>query len=206
MTLDDALARTPLIAILRGVRPEEAPHIGEALVRAGFTAIETPLNSPEPFKSIAALAKAFGHEVIVGGGTVMTPDDVERVAEAGGRMIVAPNTSAAVIAKTLQLGLTPLPGFYTPTEAHAAITSGASLLKLFPASTGGPQHLRAIRAILPAHVRVFAVGGVKPMDFSSWRAAGALGLGLGSELYRPGQSAEETYAKACAAVQACSAS
>lgn len=206
MKLEDALRTTPFVAILRGVRPDEAPHVGEALVRAGVTAIETPLNSPEPFRSIAALAEAVGGRATVGGGTVMTPEDVERVAKAGGRIIVAPNTSPAVIGRALELGLTPIPGFYTPSEAALAIASGATVLKLFPAATGGPQHLRAIRAVLPADIQVLAVGGVKPGDFASWRAAGAAGLGLGSELYRPGQTAEDTYAKACAAVQACSPS
>jgi 2-dehydro-3-deoxyphosphogalactonate aldolase len=204
MKLEDALRETPLIAILRGVRPDEAVDVGGALVRAGFRVIETPLNSPDPFASIAALARAFGEQAVIGGGTVLTLDDVERVAEAGGRIVVAPSTSPAVIERALELGLFPLPGFYTPSEAALATAAGATLLKLFPASTGGPQHLKAIRAVLPPHVGVVAVGGVAPRDFAEWRAAGAMALGLGSDLYRPGQSAEETYGKACAAVETCS--
>lgn len=205
MKLEDALRETPLIAILRGVRPDEAVDVGGALVRAGFKVIETPLNSPDPFASIAALARAFGEQAVIGGGTVLTLDDVERVAEAGGRIVVAPNTSPAIIERALELGLLPLPGFYTPSEATLAMAAGATFLKLFPASTGGFQHLKAIRAVLPPHVGVVAVGGVTPHDFAEWREAGATAIGLGSELYRPGQSAEETYVKACAAVDSCSA-
>jgi 2-dehydro-3-deoxyphosphogalactonate aldolase len=204
MKLEDALRETPLIAILRGVRPDEAVEVGGALVRAGFKVIETPLNSPDPFASIAALARAFGEQAVIGGGTVLTLDDVEGVAEAGGRIVVAPNTAPAIIERALELGLSPLPGFYTPSEATLATAAGATLLKLFPASTGGFQHLKAIRAVLAPHVGVVAVGGVKPRDFADWREAGATALGLGSELYRRGQSAGETYVKARAAVEACS--
>ncbi|MBC7768198.1 MAG: 2-dehydro-3-deoxy-6-phosphogalactonate aldolase [Phycisphaerales bacterium] len=202
MLLEDALRETPLIAILRGVRPDEVLGIGDALVRAGFKVIEVPLNSPQPFDSIALLAREFGAGAIIGAGTVVDAGDVERVAEAGGRIVIAPNTDTAIIGRSIALGLTPFPGFYTPSEAYAAIKAGARYLKLFPAATGGVAHLRAVRTVLPPDVKVFAVGGARPSEFSNWRDAGADGLGLGGELYRPGQTAEETYEKAREAVAA----
>ncbi len=201
--LDDALAETPLIAIIRGVRPEEVLHIGDALVRAGIRVIEVPLNSPDPFASIETLARQFSEEAVIGGGTVVRVEDVDRLAEAGGRIAVAPNTATGVIARTLELGLTPMPGFFTATEAFAALGAGAAHLKLFPASTGGVTHMKALRAVLPPEARLYAVGSVRPTEFRSWRNAGAFGLGLGSELYKPGMSAAEVFERAVQAVQAC---
>lgn len=205
MTLDEALRETPLIAILRGVRPEEAVAIGDAIVRAGIRAIETPLNSPDPFSSIAALARAFSDRAIIGGGTVLTGADVDRLADAGARIVVAPNTARDVIARALERGLTPLPGFFTPSEAFTALGAGATHLKLFPAVTGGFAHMKALRAVLPVEARVYAVGSVKPQDSYAWREAGAAGLGLGSELYTPGMQGEDVYARAVHAVRACRA-
>jgi 2-dehydro-3-deoxyphosphogalactonate aldolase len=203
MMLDDAMAKNPIIAILRGVVPAEVAGIGDALVRAGVCAIEVPLNSPEPFASIAALADRVGDRAVIGGGTVVKVSDVDRVAEAGGGIVVAPNTDSEVIGRTAELGLTPVPGFHSPSEAFAALEAGARHLKLFPAITGGCAHMKAIRAVLPSRALVYAVGGVRPQDFRLWREAGAAGLGLGSELYRPGATADEVYARAAQAVQAC---
>lgn len=202
MTLDEALTVCPLIAILRGVRPDEAPDHAEALIGAGIRAIEVPLNSPDALISVARLTGAFGGDCLCGAGTVLTTLQVDEVAAAGGRLIVSPNTSALVIARAVERGLTPVPGFATATEAFAAIDAGARHLKLFPARTYGPDHLRQLRAVLPTEIRVLAVGGVGPADMAAWRAAGAGGFGLGSELYRPGQTPEETAAKAARAVAA----
>lgn len=203
MTLEEALRETPLIAIIRGVRPDEAVAIGEALLRAGIRVIEVPLNSPDPLASIAALVKAFNTRALIGGGTVLRAEDVGRIADIGGKIVVAPNSARDVIQRTLELGLTPMPGFFTPGEAFAALEAGATHLKLFPASTGGYAHMKAVRAVLPPAARLYAVGGVHPKEFHQWRAAGAVGLGLGSELYKPGIKADDTYAKAVQAVQAC---
>ena len=205
MTLDDALKVCPLIAILRGVRPEEVLDHANALVEAGLRAIEIPLNSPDPFASIALLTGAFDGDCVCGAGTVLTTADVEKVAAAGGRLIVSPNTSPAVIARAIELHLTPVPGFATASEAFAAIDAGARHLKLFPARSYGPDHLRQLRAVLPADVAVLAVGGVGPADMAAWRAAGVGGFGLGSELYQPGQTPDETAAKARRAVEAATA-
>jgi 2-dehydro-3-deoxyphosphogalactonate aldolase len=202
MTLNEALDTCPLIAILRGVRPEEALDHAHALVEAGLRAIEIPLNSPDPLTSVARLAEGLGERVLCGAGTVLTAAQVDAVAAAGGRLIVSPNTSAAVISRAVELGLTPVPGVATASEAFAAIDAGARWLKLFPARTYGPDHLRQLRAVLPADVKVLAVGGVGPADMALWRAAGVSGFGLGSELYRPGQTPAETAAKAARAVAA----
>jgi len=202
MTLDEATRSMPLIAILRGIKPDEVGAHADALVSCGVKIIEVPLNSPEPFKSIKTLSARFGEDLVLGAGTVLTATAVDQVADAGGKIIVTPNTDAAVIERALARGLTPLPGFYSPTDALRAVAAGARALKLFPASTGGPSHLRAIRAVLPDEITTYAVGGAKPSDFSLWREAGACGLGLGSELYRPGQSPEETRRRAEAAIAA----
>jgi 2-dehydro-3-deoxyphosphogalactonate aldolase len=201
--LDDALRETPIIAILRGVRPDEIYDIAAELVDAGVRVIEVPLNSPDPLTSIAALAQEFHREAVIGAGTVVLSEDVQRVAGAGGQIVVAPNADVNIISRALSLGLSPIPGFFSPSEAYLAINAGATRLKLFPASTGGPQHLAALRATIPAEIQVYAVGGVKPSEFYAWRAAGAFALGLGSELYRPGQSAQETAERARMAVKAC---
>ncbi len=196
MTLDEALAACPLIAILRGVRPDEVLEHANALYSAGIRAIEVPLNSPDPLESVARLAKAYGDTCVIGAGTVLNVAQVEAVFAAGGKLIVSPNADAAVIARTVALGMYSAPGVGTATEAFAAIAAGARHLKLFPAATYGPGHLKQLRAVLPAEVAVLAVGGVGPNAMADWFAAGALGFGLGSELYKAGQSAAETSEKA----------
>ena len=202
LDLREALAACPVIAILRGVRPEEIPTIAEALYAAGVRVVEVPLNSPQPLDSIARLASAFRGRLACGAGTVLQTDQVDEVVAAGGRVIVAPNMDASVIRRALELGAEPFPGFFTPSEAFEAVQAGATRLKLFPAGTLGPAYLRALKAVLDPAVKVFAVGGVRPDQMADWRGAGAAGFGLGSELYRPGQSADETFAKAQLAVAA----
>jgi 2-dehydro-3-deoxyphosphogalactonate aldolase len=202
MRLDEALAVSPIVAILRGVRPDDVVAISEALHAAGVRAVEVPLNSPEPFESVRRLAKAFGGRMACGAGTVLSAAEVQRSAEAGARFIVAPNTDAAVIRRAVKLGLEPAPGFATASEAFAAIGAGARHLKLFPAVSYGPGHLRQLKAVLPAEAVVWAVGGVGGGDLKAWWEAGARGFGVGSEIYKPGQSAEETAAKATALVEA----
>ena len=199
---DRCFARLPLIAILRGVRPDEVEEIGEALVEAGFTLIEVPLNSPDPFDSIARLARRFGDRALVGAGTVLTPDAVDRVQAAGGALIIAPNADPSVIARAAAHGLPALPGVFTPTEAFAALAAGAAALKLFPAEGGSPAMLKAIRAVLPRETRLLPVGGIAPDTMSPWVAAGADGFGLGSALYKPGQDAATVGAAASAFVDA----
>lgn len=198
MTLNfsDAFARCPLVAILRGVRPEEVEPIGDALVDAGFTLIEVPLNSPDPFDSIGRLVACVGDRAMIGAGTVLSVDDAERVAELGGTMVVSPNTDPAVIRASVAAGMASLPGYFTPSEAFAAIAAGASALKLFPAEAATPAVLRAHRAVLPKSLPVLAVGGVTPDTMAPWRAAGADGFGLGSALYKPGASAAAVAAAA----------
>lgn len=192
----------PLVAILRGITPAEVERVGGALLEAGIGCIEVPLNSPEPLMSVGILARAFGDAAEIGAGTVLSTDEVRQVAAAGGRLIVAPNTDAEVIGAARALGLRCLPGVFTATECLAAIRAGADGLKLFPASLIGPDGLRALSAILPASVPVYAVGGVGTQDFGAWRAAGAAGFGLGTALYAPGLSAAEVGARARAVVAA----
>lgn len=195
-TLADALADTPIIAILRGLTPDEAASVGAAVVVAGVRALEVPLNSPEPFASIRHLADAVGDRAAVGAGTVLRAADVDASRDAGGGFVVAPNTDAAVIVRARALGLTPTPGVATATEAFTAIAAGATRLKLFPASTYGPGHMKALCAVLPAHVAVYAVGGVSVDELGAWRDAGAAGVGVGSEVFKPGMSASEVGARA----------
>ncbi|WP_439578118.1 2-dehydro-3-deoxy-6-phosphogalactonate aldolase [Elioraea sp.] len=183
------LARSPFVAILRGVRPEEVVPIAQAVVDAGWCVIEVPLNSPAPFASIARLSEALAADILVGAGTVRTPAEVDRVAEAGGRLIVMPHADVTVITHAARRGLMGLPGVYTATEAFAAIDAGADALKLFPAEIGGPALLKALRAVLPKELPVLPVGGVAPDTVAAWRAAGAAGFGVGSALYRPGDDA-----------------
>ena len=181
-----ALQACPLIAILRGVRPEEAVAVGQVLVDAGFRILEVPLNSPEPLKSIRALSTAFP-EVVIGAGTVLHRAEVGPVQAAGGRLVLAPNFQPEVVAQARDLQLATLPGVMTPTEAFAALQAGATGLKLFPAELLGAAALKAWRAVLPAGTMVLPVGGVHPGNVAAWQAAGADGLGIGSALYRPGQ-------------------
>lgn len=199
-SFDAAFARCPLIAILRGVAPNEVEAIGEALIEAGFALIEVPLNSPDPLASVERLARRFAGSAVIGAGTVLRATDVVAVAAAGGTMIISPNTNAQVIAKSAALGLASLPGVATPSEAFAALDAGATALKLFPAEASSPQALKAMRAVLPADVRILPVGGISPDNAGPWRAAGAAGFGLGSALYKPGISASEVRANAMAFV------
>jgi 2-dehydro-3-deoxyphosphogalactonate aldolase len=191
-----AFAALPLVAILRGIRPDEVEAAGEALVEAGFTLIEVPLNSPDPLSSIERLAKRVGDKAIVGAGTVLTSVQVGEVQGAGGAMIVSPNTDIRVIAESAARGMVSLPGYFTPTEAFAALQAGATGLKLFPAEAATPAVVKAQRAVLPKHVPLLAVGGITPDNMAPWQAAGADGFGLGSALYRAGASADEIAANA----------
>lgn len=186
----------PLIAILRGVTPDEAPAITEMLIDAGIDRIEVPLNSPEPVESIARLARAFGQVAEIGAGTVLTTEEVRAVHDAGGRLIVSPNCDAAVIRETKTLNMASYPGVLTPTECFAALAAGADGLKVFPSFLMGTEGLRAIRAVLPPGTDVFMVGGVGPENFSEWTAAGASGFGIGSSLFKPGRSAAEVGTRA----------
>jgi 2-dehydro-3-deoxyphosphogalactonate aldolase len=202
MTLDDALAACPIVAILRGVRSEEVVPIAEALFQSGVRAVEVPLNSPNPLASVRRLVDRLGQDMACGAGTVLEMADVGRAAEAGAGFIVSPNTDGAVIRRAVAMGLEPAPGFATASEAFQAIGAGARHLKLFPAATYGPGHLRQLKAVLPDEVTVWAVGGVGAADLAPWWAAGARAFGIGSEIYIPGQSVAETSAKAAALVQA----
>jgi 2-dehydro-3-deoxyphosphogalactonate aldolase len=183
-----AMARCPLVAILRGVGPEEIEGIADALVDAGFSMIEIPLNSPNPLASIARIAQRYGDDVLIGAGTVLSVDQVKAVQGAGGRLIVSPNSNIEVIAASAAAGLVSLPGYFTPSEAFAAIAAGASGLKLFPAEAATPAVLRAQRAVLPADMAVLVVGGITPETMAPWLGGGAQGFGLGSALYKPGDA------------------
>jgi 2-dehydro-3-deoxyphosphogalactonate aldolase len=194
------LDECPLVGIIRGVTPDEAEAIGDAITEGGIRIIEVPLNSPEPLKSIERLAKKFGDKVLVGGGTVLDPADVARVRDVGGRLIVSPNTNPDVIAATAAAGLVASPGYFTPTEAFAAIQAGATALKLFPAENSSPAALKSQLAVIPKEIPIMVVGGVKPDNMRQWLDAGATGFGLGGGLYKPGQSAAETLDKARAYV------
>lgn len=192
----------PLIAILRGLTPSEAPAIAAALIGAGITRIEVPLNSPNPLDSIRLLARDFGEQAWIGAGTVLTVADVAAVAEAGGRMVLSPNCAPDVIRATRQAGMESFPGVLTPSEAFAALAAGATGLKLFPGELIGPVGLRAMRAVLPHGTACWAVGGVSADNMGAWRQAGAAGFGIGSALYAPGDSAEVVAAKAGRMVEA----
>ena len=202
MTSDSNANSAALVAILRGVVPERILKIGDVLYAAGFRIIEVPLNSPDPFASIAALAACDRPDWIVGAGTVLTVADVQRTHAAGGRLVVAPNCDPEVIRSAVQLGMRVMPGFATATEAFQAIQAGAQDLKLFPACTYGPRHLQALRAVLPTSVRVFPVGGIGVGDIGAWLTAGAAGFGLGSELFRPEYELEEIAQRAADLVRA----
>jgi 2-dehydro-3-deoxyphosphogalactonate aldolase len=202
MNPDALLAELPLVAILRGVTPARIEGVAGALFEAGLRAIEVPLNSPQAFQSIEILAKTFGERCLTGAGTVLTPGDVDRVADAGGRLLVTPNSNPQVIARGVEKGLTVMPGFFTPSEGFAAVAAGSRYLKLFPASSGGIDHLKAMLAVLPKTVPVYAVGGVGAGNMSDWKKAGAAGFGLGSDLFKPDFSNEEIAARAAKCVAA----
>jgi 2-dehydro-3-deoxyphosphogalactonate aldolase len=187
-TLTAALDPLPLVAILRGLTPAEAPAIGAALFAAGFRVLEVPLNSPQPLQSIAALARALP-DALVGAGTVLTEEEVRLVQDAGGRLIVSPNFDARVVEAAATRGLACLPGIVTPSEAFAALAAGASGLKLFPAEMVSPAAVKALRAVLPPEVLLLPVGGITPTTMTAYRAAGANGFGIGSALYSPGKDA-----------------
>jgi 2-dehydro-3-deoxyphosphogalactonate aldolase len=185
------LAPTPLVAILRGVKPDEAEAIAAVIIEAGFGAIEVPLNSPEPLASIEKLARRFGDRVLVGAGTVLEPHQVDEVAAAGARLVVAPNADRAVIGHAAKLKLVVLPGVATMTEAFVALKAGASGLKLFPGDALGPEIVRAWRSVLAKETQLYPVGGVTPERIGPYRRAGANGFGIGSALYKPGASVDE---------------
>lgn len=186
----------PLIAILRGVTPSEAAPMAAALIDAGITQIEVPLNSPDPFDSIKSMADAHRHDALIGAGTVLSVDDVGRVAQAGGKLVVSPNVDQRVIVATKTAGMASWPGVMTPTECFAALKAGADGLKIFPASLIGPDGIKAIRAVLPKGTKVYAVGGAGADNFRVWMDASADGFGIGSALYKPGLSVADVKARA----------
>ncbi|WP_027170124.1 2-dehydro-3-deoxy-6-phosphogalactonate aldolase [Mesorhizobium sp. WSM3224] len=191
-----------LVAILRGLKPAEAISIGQALFDAGIEAIEVPLNSPEPFSSIASIVEVLPKTALVGAGTVLTAADVDALHKAGGRLLVSPNIDAEVMGRAMHHGMVTMPGVFTPTEAFQAIRLGASALKFFPASVLGASGIAAIRAVLPATTLIGAVGGVSDKDFAGYKAVGVSVFGLGSSLYKPGASVEDVAQRARAAVAA----
>jgi len=195
------LDECPLIAIIRGVKPDEAEAIGDAIYEGGIRIIEVPLNSPDPLNSIGQLAKKFGERMLVGAGTVLDPADVSRVRDVGGRIIVSPDTNPEVISAAASAGLVSSPGYYTPTEAFSAIRAGATSLKLFPAEGATPAVLKAHLAVIPREVPILIVGGVQPGNIRPWLDAGAAGFGLGGGLYKPGQSPAGTLDKTRAYVR-----
>jgi 2-dehydro-3-deoxyphosphogalactonate aldolase len=204
MELKSCLARCPLIAILRGVRPDEVAAIATALETAGIAIVEVPLNSPDPLASIATLAREFGARLLIGAGTVMTEAQVAAIAHAGGRLIVTPHADPALTRAAKAHGLIAVPGCFTPTEAFAMLAAGADALKLFPAEAASPAVLRALRAVLPPDTAVLPVGGIDAGNIPAWRAAGAAGFGIGSAIYRPGDTAETVAAKARALLESLS--
>jgi len=189
-TLAPWLQKCPLIAILRGIKPDEAIAIGETLAEAGFAIIEVPLNSPQPLASIEALARRLGDRLLIGAGTVLTQGHAQRVADSGGRLAVMPHCDAPVIHRARQAGLITVPGFFTPTEAFAGLAAGADALKLFPAEAAPPAVLRALKAVLPPELPILPVGGISPENMTGYRQAGAAGFGIGSALYKPGDTPE----------------
>ncbi len=202
MKLTAWLARCPLVAILRGIRPEEAEAIGAALVEAGIRVIEVPLNSPQPLDSIRRLQAMFGDRALVGAGTVMTTTEVREVAAAGGKLLVTPHAAPQLVREAKGVGMLACPGFLTPAEAFACLEAGADGLKLFPAEAASPAVLRALAAVLPPGTPVLPVGSMNAQTIPPWRAAGAAGFGIGSAIYRPGDTAEVVAGKARALLAA----
>ncbi|HBI11772.1 MAG TPA: 2-dehydro-3-deoxy-6-phosphogalactonate aldolase [Franconibacter pulveris] len=194
--------RLPLIAILRGIKPEEAQDHVAAVIDAGFEAVEIPLNSPDWRTSIPAMVNAFGDKALIGAGTVLKPEQVDELAEMGCQLLVTPNIQPEVIRRAVGYGMTVCPGCATATEAFNAIDAGAQSLKIFPSSAFGPDYIKALKAVLPPEIPVFAVGGVTPENLAVWLKAGCVGAGLGSDLYRAGQSVERTAEQAKAFVKA----
>lgn len=202
MTFDEAVAQCGIIAILRGVRPSEVVAIGEALYEAGIRIVEVPLNSPDPFVSIAALADTFKGRLVTGAGTVLDVASVDLLKISSGTISVSPDCNPAVIGRAVEQGLVPLPGVFTPTEAFTAIRAGASHLKLFPAEAASPVTVKAWKAVLPKHVKLYAVGGVTPANMQAWADAGCSGFGIGSNIYKPGMTADDVRLNAGAFVAA----
>ncbi len=205
MGVTEWLGRCPLVAILRGVRPDEVEAVAAALVASGIVIVEVPLNSPDPIASVRRLAARFGERALIGAGTVRRREEVAAVAEAGGRLLVTPHAAPELVREAKARGMVTMPGFLTPAEAFALIDAGTDALKLFPAEAGGPATLRALRAVLPPEVPLLPVGGVDAQSLPAWRAAGAAGYGCGSSLYRPGDAPETVAAKARALVAALAA-
>jgi 2-dehydro-3-deoxyphosphogalactonate aldolase len=191
-----------LVAILRGLHPDEAVEVGAAIHAAGIEAIEVPLNSPDPFRSIEALVRALPESALVGAGTVLKAEEVDRLNDAGGRLVVSPNIDADVMRQAARHGMVTMPGVFTPTEAFAALRLGASALKIFPASALGPDGIAAMRAVLPSDTTVGVVGGVSESDFPAYAKVGVRTFGLGSSLFKPGMSVKAVADRAAAAVKA----
>lgn len=202
MNFDGAIAQCGIIAILRGVTPPEAQNVGAALFDAGIRVVEVPLNSPDPFTTIDKLATGFAGRMVVGAGTVLDPSDINLLKSHKGEIAVSPDCNPAVIARAQEAGLVAIPGVFTPTEAFAAIRAGAQHLKLFPAEAASPLTIKAWKAVLPKHVRVYAVGGVTPGNMQDWAAAGADGFGIGSNIYKQGMTAADVAKAAGAFVSA----
>lgn len=191
-----------IIAILRGITPPETLEVCDALVLAGITMIEVPLNSPEALRSIEDAARAFDGRALIGAGTVLSRDDVHAVADAGGQFVVSPDTNPAVIGATIERGMTSYPGVFSPTDAFTAIRSGATGLKFFPAEVLGPKGIKAMKAVLPPQIPLYAVGGANPDNFAEYFAAGCAGFGLGTYIFKPGMSAADVASRATVAVTA----
>jgi 2-dehydro-3-deoxyphosphogalactonate aldolase len=204
MELRHWLTQCPLIAILRGVTPDEVAAVGEALAGERIAIVEVPLNSPQPVDSIGRLARAFGDRLLIGAGTVMTTAQVSEIAAAGGKLIVTPHADATIVRAAKQRGLLTVPGCFTPTEAFAMLAAGADALKLFPAEAASPAVLRALRAVLPSGTALLPVGGIDAANIAGWREAGASGFGIGSAIYRAGDSPAVVAAKARGLVSAVS--
>lgn len=191
LTFETAAAECGIVAIIRGVTLDQVAGVGDALYEAGIRIVEVPLNSPEPFRSIAALAARFQGRMVVGAGTVLDVESVDRVKSAGGQISVSPDCNPEVVARAVDRGLVPLPGVFTPTEAFSAVRAGAKHLKLFPAEAASPRTVKAWKAVLPKDVKLYAVGGVTPANMKDWAEAGCAGFGIGSNIYKPGMNAED---------------